>query len=267
MKTLQEKKIEKLEERIANLKKELFLQAIIRHCDSPIVPSMFEMVFELTEKDKIFKSELSALDKEIEQGEAFDKGLRDGLIDNMDEINKRIAIEFTKPTTQRKSADSQSEIAKLVWSKLKYTQCHVDGLATSIIEIKEVWELISKIESIIKVKQDTIDLNVKTNMDLVKTIQKMISKDKQKLDKALEWYANETNREVIEFDDYDLHVCKVAERYASQSGYPKEFVEWLYIRNHQFVFQGKRGWLNLDSNKIVQLDFIHTYWLTNIKDK
>ena len=115
-----------------------------------------------------------------------------------------------------KLQDSQSEIAKLVWSKLKYTQCHVDGLATSIIEIKEVWELISEIESIIKVKQDTIDLNVKTNMDLVKTIQKMINRDQQKWEGVLEWYANETNREVIEFDDYDLHVCKVAEQYANQ---------------------------------------------------
>lgn len=73
----------------------------------------------------------------------------------------------------------KSEIAKLVWDKLKYTQCQVDGLVTSIIEIKEVWELIHEIESIIKEKQETIDLNIKTNMDLVRTIQRMNNKERQ----------------------------------------------------------------------------------------
>ena len=31
---------------------------------------------------------------------------------------------------------------------------------------------------------------------------------------AREWFAKETNRKVEEFDDYDLHVCRVAEGYA-----------------------------------------------------
>jgi hypothetical protein len=39
---------------------------------------------------------------------------------------------------------------------------------------------------------------------------------KEILDKLAEvqsWYAKETNREIVKFDDYDLHVCRVAKAY------------------------------------------------------
>ena len=59
MKTLKDEKIAKLEERVRNL------QAIIRHCDSPDCNNpRFDMVLELTKKDGIIKSELSALSEQ-----------------------------------------------------------------------------------------------------------------------------------------------------------------------------------------------------------
>jgi len=39
---------------------------------------------------------------------------------------------------------------------------------------------------------------------------------------VLQWYADKTNREVTEFDDYDLHVCRVAEEYAQTVKMPSE---------------------------------------------
>jgi len=213
MKTPQKKKIEKLEE-------------MYKHVCSNLKKGQVNNYREWYDKKSKLESELQSLQGEQEQSERERVLTPVGLACltlaelydiTMDDVQTAIVnyIDGEQPQPEVKESQSAEEkiISKLVWDKLKYTQCHVDGLATSIIEIKEVWELISEIESIIKVKQDTIDLNVKTNMDLVKTIQKMISKDKSKLEKALEWYANKTNREVIEFDDYDLHVCKVAQQY------------------------------------------------------
>ena len=72
--------------------------------------------------------------------------------------------------------EEQTPIAKLVWSYLQYTPCLINGNNTTIIEIKHVWSLINAIEEMLNEKQETIDLNVKANMELVATIQQMINK-------------------------------------------------------------------------------------------
>jgi hypothetical protein len=71
-----------------------------------------------------------------------------------------------------------SDVAKLVWSYMQYTSCKIDDNNASIIEIKHVWGLINDIEEMLKEKQETIDLNIKTNMELVVTIQRMIDEKK-----------------------------------------------------------------------------------------
>jgi len=39
-----------------------------------------------------------------------------------------------------------SPIAKLVWSYLKYTECDINGEHTTIIEAKEIWDMIKALE-------------------------------------------------------------------------------------------------------------------------
>jgi hypothetical protein len=69
-------------------------------------------------------------------------------------------------------------ISKLVWGYLQYTTCKIDDKDTTVIEIKHVWSLINDIKGLLAEKQEIIDLNVKTNMELVKTIQDMINRGK-----------------------------------------------------------------------------------------
>lgn len=65
MTQLQNQIIEKLKDRISNL------QAIIRHCDSPEFDNpRFEMVLELTKKDKTIESELSSLESQLKETKA-----------------------------------------------------------------------------------------------------------------------------------------------------------------------------------------------------
>jgi len=45
-----------------------------------------------------------------------------------------------------------SEIAKIVWAKLTYTECQIDGDNTTVIEIKDVWKMIEEIESMVASK-------------------------------------------------------------------------------------------------------------------
>jgi hypothetical protein len=50
---------------------------------------------------------------------------------------------------------------------------------------------------------------------------KVMKNSKQEPSKGAEdairtWYAKETNREVTEFDDYDLHICRVVKSYLEQ---------------------------------------------------
>lgn len=40
-----------------------------------------------------------------------------------------------------------SEIAKMVWEKLTYTECQINGDDTTVIEIKNVWDLIKELEN------------------------------------------------------------------------------------------------------------------------
>lgn len=40
-----------------------------------------------------------------------------------------------------------SEIAKMVWEKLTYTDCQINGDDTTVIEIKNVWDLIKELEN------------------------------------------------------------------------------------------------------------------------
>lgn len=69
--------------------------------------------------------------------------------------------------------DSRSEIAKLVWAKLAYTECVVSGENTTIIEIKDVWVLISEIEKLFNTTKDALDFNVKQNIGLIKENHKL----------------------------------------------------------------------------------------------
>jgi hypothetical protein len=66
-----------------------------------------------------------------------------------------------------KLQDNQSEIAKLVWSKLFYTPCQINGQDSTIIEIKEVWELIKEIETKFETTKKALDFNVKQNLGLI----------------------------------------------------------------------------------------------------
>jgi hypothetical protein len=69
-------------------------------------------------------------------------------------------------------------ISKLVWGYLQYTPCKIDGKDATVIEIKHVWSLVNDIKGLLKEQQETIDINVKENMNLVKTIQNMTNRDK-----------------------------------------------------------------------------------------
>lgn len=64
--------------------------------------------------------------------------------------------------------DSHSEIAKLVWSYLRYTPCKIDGQDSTVIEINEVWELISEIEAKYMKNKEALDFNVQQNLGLIK---------------------------------------------------------------------------------------------------
>jgi len=75
-----------------------------------------------------------------------------------------------------KLQDSQSEIAKLVWSKLVYTPCVINGFDSTVIEIKEVWELIAEIESKFKTTKNALDFNVQQNMGLIKENHRLYQK-------------------------------------------------------------------------------------------
>lgn len=44
-------------------------------------------------------------------------------------------------------ANGHSEIAKMVWGKLTYTDCQINGDDTTVIEIKNVWDLIKELEN------------------------------------------------------------------------------------------------------------------------
>jgi len=44
------------------------------------------------------------------------------------------------------SDGNYSPIAKLVWSYLKYTECDINGEHTTLIEAKEIWEMINALE-------------------------------------------------------------------------------------------------------------------------
>jgi len=68
-----------------------------------------------------------------------------------------------------------SEIATLVWSKLKYTPCIIDGNQTTVIEIKEVWELIRDLEELPSINQGALEHNVKINIDLIKENHRLIA--------------------------------------------------------------------------------------------
>ena len=70
---------------------------------------------------------------------------------------------------------SKGAVGKLIWSYLQYTSCQIDGKDSTIIEIKHVWSLINAIEDMLQEKQETINLNVKTNMSLIETIQRMVN--------------------------------------------------------------------------------------------
>lgn len=75
-------------------------------------------------------------------------------------------------------------VAKLVWSYLQYTSCQIDGNDATVIEIKHVYSLINDIMGFLKEQQQIIDKNVKVNMDLVKTIQRMINEEKDRLERT-----------------------------------------------------------------------------------
>jgi hypothetical protein len=64
--------------------------------------------------------------------------------------------------------DSISKVAKLVWSKLYYTECKIKGEESTVIEIKDVWGLIKELENIINMQKETIDFNVSQNINLIK---------------------------------------------------------------------------------------------------
>lgn len=78
-----------------------------------------------------------------------------------------------KNNSESESEIAKSEIAKIVWAKLTYTDCQIKGNDTTIIEIKDVWEMINEIENIIKIKQDALNYNVKQNINLMKKFKNM----------------------------------------------------------------------------------------------
>ena len=69
--------------------------------------------------------------------------------------------------------DSISGTAKMVWSKLQYTECKIKGEDTTVIEIKDVWGLIKELEEIIETQRKTINFNVSQNMNLIKENHKL----------------------------------------------------------------------------------------------
>jgi hypothetical protein len=97
-------------------------------------------------------------------------------------INLQILKDMATPDAllrdMEEDIDPLGAISDLVWSYLQYTTCKIDGNDATIIEIKNVYSLINDIMGFLKEKQQTIDLNVKTNMELVKTIQSMINRGK-----------------------------------------------------------------------------------------
>jgi hypothetical protein len=80
--------------------------------------------------------------------------------------------------------DNRSEIAKLVWAKLKYTECVIGGENTTVIEIKEPWELIKELDNIYNITKDALDFNVKQNIGLMKVNHKLSEKLKSKTNNA-----------------------------------------------------------------------------------
>ena len=64
--------------------------------------------------------------------------------------------------------DSISKVAKMVWAKLQYIECKIEGENSTVIEIKDVWGLIKELEDIIEIQRKAFEFNVSQNMNLIK---------------------------------------------------------------------------------------------------
>ncbi len=78
------------------------------------------------------------------------------------------------------NTDNRTKIAKLVWSKLTYTECIIDDNSTTIIEIKQPWELIKELEGLFATTVNALNFNVRQNMQLIKDNHRLHEERRQK---------------------------------------------------------------------------------------